>query len=455
MSITRPKLYLSKWAENGKRFDVPDSVSDTAMGKANIQTGFPEVTMKSVLNGGVPPWGQDHNGILNRITQDIQWEQAGGMPVFNASLCNKMIGYPLGAELRSTRYPYVSYVNMVEGNLENPDNSTNIDSYWNGTRLGNGWAIKTILSKDPDNISYLDSDFRILTKVAGAQTNLYVRLSDKSNEEQAKKIANGSKEKPFIHPQDAINAIPDGGNGNIYMWHSDIFTLDSWNISRKNVVFYPWFADDDKTITDLQNILVEHIYFFSVYLMKNYPRVQVNINIKKGAVIPNTYDPGLFSGNGGKVEFYGFNFVATQKIPDGFTMNDASPFSPQITYQFVGCIFTNVSYLDYWFNGWQNSITYDIKFDHCLIEGNKNQFINLKNGTVNINTSTDEDWTWVKELTERDIGYLQGNNSRAYLEKRSSYNNFDMKIIGYLNKDQDKPIYYPNGLNTNFDLVFD
>ncbi|MUG08369.1 hypothetical protein [Commensalibacter melissae] len=90
MSIQRPeKLFSSKWAEYGDRFNIEDTGADYQNGRADIETGFPPQTMKSVLQGGVPPWGQDHNGILYQITEAIQWMQAGGLPSFNQDFCNK------------------------------------------------------------------------------------------------------------------------------------------------------------------------------------------------------------------------------------------------------------------------------------------------------------------------------------------------------------------------------
>lgn len=70
-------------------------------GAASLADGFPPLTFLAVNAGGVPPFGQDMNGLLNQVTAGIQWEQVGGQPVYNATYANAIGGYPNGAVLQS------------------------------------------------------------------------------------------------------------------------------------------------------------------------------------------------------------------------------------------------------------------------------------------------------------------------------------------------------------------
>ena len=47
-------------------------------GAASFADGFPPLNFAPVASGGVPPFGQDMNGILNQITAWTRWQAAGG-----------------------------------------------------------------------------------------------------------------------------------------------------------------------------------------------------------------------------------------------------------------------------------------------------------------------------------------------------------------------------------------
>jgi hypothetical protein len=89
-------------------------------GAASLTDGFPPLTFLAVNAGGVPPFGQDMNGLLNQVTAGIQWEQVGGQPVYNATYANAIGGYPNGAVLQSgdgTGF----WRNTVDNNKTDPD----------------------------------------------------------------------------------------------------------------------------------------------------------------------------------------------------------------------------------------------------------------------------------------------------------------------------------------------
>jgi len=98
-------------------------------GAASLTDGFPLLNFLPVVSGGVPPFGQDMNGILNEVTANIQWTQAGGAPVYNSAFSTAIGGYPNGSVLQSadgTGY----WRSIADNNTVNPDTVT---AYVSGT----------------------------------------------------------------------------------------------------------------------------------------------------------------------------------------------------------------------------------------------------------------------------------------------------------------------------------
>lgn len=73
---------------------------------------------------------------------------------------------------------------MKDINTDDPDlEEAKKIGYWiSNSKSGNSWAILSILSDNSDNITFLDENYRIMTRIAGAKTELYVRPSTKNNE---------------------------------------------------------------------------------------------------------------------------------------------------------------------------------------------------------------------------------------------------------------------------------
>lgn len=89
-------------------------------GRASLTDGFPPLNFTPVSAGGVPPWGADSNGILNEITANLQWFQAGGTPIYNSAFSTAIGGYPNGALLASANGTGM-WRSTVDNNLTNPD----------------------------------------------------------------------------------------------------------------------------------------------------------------------------------------------------------------------------------------------------------------------------------------------------------------------------------------------
>lgn len=89
-------------------------------GAASLTDGFPPLTFLPVNAGGVPPFGQDMNGLLNQISAGVQWEQVGGQPAYNTTYAISIGGYPNGAVLQSADGTGF-WRSTVDNNKTNPD----------------------------------------------------------------------------------------------------------------------------------------------------------------------------------------------------------------------------------------------------------------------------------------------------------------------------------------------
>lgn len=100
---------------------IPDQTG-TLAGAASFSTGFPIATMSdSESAGGVPPYGQDMNGILYMLSAYCAMLQAGQLCFFDAVAAAAFGGYSVGAKLASVATPGRFWVNVVDGNLNDPD----------------------------------------------------------------------------------------------------------------------------------------------------------------------------------------------------------------------------------------------------------------------------------------------------------------------------------------------
>lgn len=104
-------------------------------GAASLTDGFPPLCFQPIASGGVPPFGQDFNGILNQISSWSRWQAAGGPIQYDGNFCSAIGGYPSGATLQSALSPATEYINLVDNNYSNPDASSSVftGSITNGT----------------------------------------------------------------------------------------------------------------------------------------------------------------------------------------------------------------------------------------------------------------------------------------------------------------------------------
>jgi hypothetical protein len=100
--------------------DIPTAASTTP-GVASLTEGFPPECFQPIGAGGVPPAGEDMNGVLFRVTGWARWQAAGGPVTFNSAFSTSIGGYPKGAFLQSAVTPGLFFVSTVENNVVNPD----------------------------------------------------------------------------------------------------------------------------------------------------------------------------------------------------------------------------------------------------------------------------------------------------------------------------------------------
>lgn len=100
---------------------VPDQTG-VLVGAASFATGFPPATMSDPDSaGGVPPYGQDMNGILYMMSAYCALLQAGQRVTWNTTAATAFTGYAIGAEFASVAVLGRVWVNLTAGNVSNPD----------------------------------------------------------------------------------------------------------------------------------------------------------------------------------------------------------------------------------------------------------------------------------------------------------------------------------------------
>ncbi|HID9527505.1 TPA: phage tail protein [Proteus mirabilis] len=100
--MKNPKLISKPFAQNGQKNVIPEKY-ETSMesNQATWDQGFGQITMLPVSAGGLPPKGQDFNGILNQISETLVHISKGGVFKFSADYAAAINGYPKGAILQS------------------------------------------------------------------------------------------------------------------------------------------------------------------------------------------------------------------------------------------------------------------------------------------------------------------------------------------------------------------
>lgn len=91
------------------------------VGAASFDDGFPPATRTDPSAGGVPPYGQDFNGIMYMVTVYCALMQAGQIVPYDATVAAAIFGYAVGAKIASVATPGRVWTNYLDGNTADPD----------------------------------------------------------------------------------------------------------------------------------------------------------------------------------------------------------------------------------------------------------------------------------------------------------------------------------------------
>lgn len=110
------------------RTDIPDTTTDP--GQASWDQGFPADTMQPVVAGGVPPFGQNFNGLEFALSSHDYYIQAGATFPFQAAVAAAIGGYGVGAIIGSATDATIIWVNTLANNTTNPDATDGSAAGW-------------------------------------------------------------------------------------------------------------------------------------------------------------------------------------------------------------------------------------------------------------------------------------------------------------------------------------
>lgn len=131
-----PAKFTVPFATSGAKNSIPITPPVTP-GLASYQQGFPPTTMEPIASGGIPPYGQDFNGILNAVNVANLWQQSGFVFSYDAVFAtdSNIGGYPAQALLCRTD-GLGFWLNTTDNNTSSPD--TTGSSGWLSVRANAG-----------------------------------------------------------------------------------------------------------------------------------------------------------------------------------------------------------------------------------------------------------------------------------------------------------------------------
>jgi hypothetical protein len=158
---------------------IPSQIGVTP-GLASYTDGFPPVTMELPGAGGIPPYGQDMNGILYATTLAQLWAQSGFEYPFSSAFSTAVGGYPQNACLMMLTGKGF-WLSAVDNNTSNPD--TTGASGWFSVRANassSSVAMAATGATTPD-ASVLGVSALILTGAITANVTLVLPLASGAN----------------------------------------------------------------------------------------------------------------------------------------------------------------------------------------------------------------------------------------------------------------------------------
>ena len=234
LSTSLPSKYSIPWGNSaGGSYirTIPDaSQIGTHDGWASLTDGFPPLNFVPVGSGGIPPFGQDMNGILNRVTAWQQLQQAGLPTVYDSAFQTAIGGYPKGAVVMSALVAGVWWQSQTENNTTSPDLG------------GAGWAPITFI--DPGGNAGLPvGGLEVKASIAGTGANILMDGGGATTPKKWLRVSSGAFQVRNNANSVAILSLADGGtltlaggltaNGNITATNGSISA--TFDISCRNI----------------------------------------------------------------------------------------------------------------------------------------------------------------------------------------------------------------------------
>lgn len=119
MPISPPVQIAVPFATSGLKNAIPANTNNVT-GNAGYDAGFGAINMTPKTAGGIPPFGQDFNGIFYDVTLALQFLEAGGSFPYNSTFSTAIGGYPLGAIVSRTDGTGL-WRNTAANNTTNPE----------------------------------------------------------------------------------------------------------------------------------------------------------------------------------------------------------------------------------------------------------------------------------------------------------------------------------------------
>jgi hypothetical protein len=179
--IIKPTPLIAPIANDGLKNTIPDDA--TGSNYASIAEGFPEMTMKAPKDGGLPPWGQDFNGMFYLMSSQTCFLQNGGLITFDQDVSNKIGGYPQGAILdyMTPENTYVKVKSLIDDNTYNfVTTPSYIDGeHWEEITMSatTSWGdITGTLSNQTDLTDYVNQSKALETGAVSSDADVYADI---------------------------------------------------------------------------------------------------------------------------------------------------------------------------------------------------------------------------------------------------------------------------------------
>ena len=250
--IIKPTPLIAPIANDGLKNTIPDNA--TGSNYASIAEGFPEMTMKAPKDGGLPPWGQDFNGMFYLMSSQTCFLQNGGIITFDQDVSNKIGGYPQGAILdyMTPENSYVKVKSLIDNNTYNfVTTPSYIDGeHWEEITISatTSWGnITGTLSNQTDLTDYVNQSKALETGSVSSDADVYADI-----QKYAHSTFDLSKFEVVGTPTITDNGIASGFSSTSYIELPEQITTDLQNANNWEIEFPVTFADG--TISTRQEI---------------------------------------------------------------------------------------------------------------------------------------------------------------------------------------------------------